>query len=103
MSSDKQVITVPSASPEVTVGEGTVDKVDVSIQQQQQQQATGIPTGGRMVVAKPLPPNQTLPASIRTNLVSLPNQTCESQQYMGRVSQSVPGIVTPSLLSGMVP
>lgn len=50
----------------------------------QHQQASGVHAGSRMVVAKPLHPNQTLPPSIRTNLVSLAGPvTGTSEQRKG--------------------
>ena len=68
-----QVITVPAGSPEVTLSavEGEVGTV---LQQQQQAamaQAAAQQSSGRMVVAKPLLPSQSLPTSIKTNLVSI--------------------------------
>lgn len=58
---------MPSASPEVPLGE-----VELGVSIQQLQQAAGV---GRMVVAKPLHPNQALPPSVRTNLASMANPT----------------------------
>lgn len=65
-----QVITIPTASPEAPLDDrGVMERVGMSIQQL----PMGIPTGSRTVLAKPLHPNQTLPPSIRTNLVSMGN------------------------------
>ena len=67
-----QVVTIPTAvSPDMPMGETSADKVGVSTQQQQH--SAGIHAGGRTVVAKPLHPNQTLPPSVMTNLVSIGN------------------------------
>ena len=67
-----QVITVPSASPEISniggCGGGGIAEAAV------QQHGNTIQTsGGRMVLAKPLHPNHTLPHSIRNSLVSMAN------------------------------
>lgn len=61
-----QVVTIPTASPDALIGDGAAEKVGVSIQQH-------FHAGSRTVLAKPLRPNQTLPSSIATNLVSMGN------------------------------
>jgi hypothetical protein len=73
-----QVVTVPTASPDAPIDDVAAGKGCVPMQQQQQF-ATGVQAGNRTVLAKPLHPNQTLPPSIRTNLVSMGNPpiTCK--------------------------
>lgn len=87
-----QVITIPTASPEISVCEE--EKVGVSLQH-------GLhAAGSRTVVAKPLHPNQTLPPSIRTNLVSMDSLAPVTSPALSQLS-GLPKLTQQMLLAGI--